>query len=96
MLNGSFYNSSTGGVTVRLRWGTGTAPIHGAALVGTTVGTFVNYSVSVSGNRIPCAVSGIVTGLVPGTTYWLDASYGINTAVGTGFLDNVQIIAMEF
>jgi hypothetical protein len=79
---------------IQLRYGTGTAPVNGAGLVGTTLGSSVNVQVQFAAEEMPFAVSGIITGLSPGTAYWFDLSVVVSS--GTNTLDGVACNAMEF
>jgi hypothetical protein len=64
-----------------LRYGTGTAPANGAAATGTTVGNgFGGYSTT-GGDSVPCTVTGIISGLAVGTTYWIDL--GLHSGSGS-------------
>ena len=81
---------TTNYVNFLLYYGSGTAPAHGAAVTGTQIGppwSFgANYS---SGENFAVSVTGLVTGLIPGTAYWFD--FAIND--GTAY--NVVGIAAE-
>jgi chaperonin cofactor prefoldin len=70
-LFGTNVQMSTGGgtSTIAVRFGTGTPPILGDALTGTVVSS---NSVIAINEFTAITLSGILTGLVPGTTYWLD------------------------
>ena len=59
---------------VQLRYGTGTAPVNGAVLTGTTIGALVGGFVAAAAGQCPVTLSGIVTGLTLGTAYWLDVT----------------------
>jgi hypothetical protein len=74
------------GAQVQMRTGTGTPPINGAALTGTTQGGLVKMSVVVSGGatavtRVPFSLNAIQTGLTLNTPYWIDLSLA---AIGAG------------
>jgi hypothetical protein len=68
---GSNVLMSTGGgtATIAARLGTGTPPILGAALTGTVVSS---NSVIAINEFTDITLSGLLTGLTLGTTYWLD------------------------
>ncbi len=59
---------------VKLFYGTGTAPVTGAAATGTAVpGTGVIGWTSAGVNyALPITALGVITGLTPGTAYWVD------------------------
>jgi len=91
--NGSESPSNSNGCTVGMRYGTGTAPVNGAAATGTAIGIgeFLNPGVSLNS---PFSAGGVVTGLSVGTTYWIDFIVTIGTsAVCTLNANNIS--AME-
>jgi hypothetical protein len=74
------------GAQVQIRTGTGTPPINGAALTGTTQGGLVTMSAVVSGGatvvtRVPFSLNAIVSGLTLNTAVWVDISLA---AIGAG------------
>ena len=82
------------GGTIVLRYGTGTAPINGAALTGTAVQT-ISYFNQNSGELFPFSVNDIITGLTLNTSVWIDISLasvgaGTNTSRVRGI--NISII----
>lgn len=67
----------------QLRFGTGTAPVNGAALTGTLAGVQVVQLANTTGANSQggtFTVGGIVTGLTVSTTYWFDI--GVNAVNG--------------
>jgi hypothetical protein len=69
----------TNGAQVQIRTGTGTAPVNGAALTGTTRGGLVKMTVNTSGGgtsvpRVPFSLNAIVSGLTLNTALWVDIS----------------------
>lgn len=97
IMSGQIVNNTTGdGAVVRLKYGTGTAPINGAAESGTTLGSGKRLT-DVTGllaQGVPFAISGIITGATAGTPLWLDAALEAVTG-GTANILNVDIIAYE-
>jgi hypothetical protein len=87
IISGDMDNSSgDDGAQVQMRTGTGTPPINGAALTGTTQGGLVKMSVVVSGGatnvtRVPFSLNAIVTGLTLNTAVWIDLDLA---AIGAG------------
>ena len=61
--------SAAGSASCAVRYGTGTPPAPGSALTGTAVSasTLITNITSVG-----LSLSGLITGIVPGTPYWLD------------------------
>jgi len=67
-------NTANDAVSFQLRFGTGTAPTAGAAVTGTAVGSVHSAGGGVSNANVsfPASISGVITGLTPGTAYWFD------------------------
>lgn len=67
---------ATDGLLYQIAWGTGSAPANGAAQTGTVVGIpheMENGSTVTTGDRkTGCPINALITGLTPGTTYWID------------------------
>ena len=85
---------ATAAFTVQLRYGTGTAPINGAAITGTALGASLSPWSAVANSIVPFTLTGVVTGLTVGTAYWIDFSLG--TSTGTATSAGVSCNAMEF
>ena len=99
VVNGSILSSVAGqfGSVVSVRYGTGTAPAHGAAPTGTICSTGSATGHSASANyRLPFSMVAIVTGLTPGTNYWIDVAYGSSSATSTVKLEGASVAAIEF
>jgi hypothetical protein len=83
-LNGGMQNTAANALcNIGIRYGTGTAPVNGAAVTGTTIGIdgIFNGHATAAG-VFPVSVYHIVTGLTLGTTYWFDVAI-CGTAVPT-------------
>jgi hypothetical protein len=103
-ISGDIDNSSGGAsALVQIRYGTGTAPANGAALTGTTLGARPVYTQSnatgllgltFSPGRGNFSLSGVVSGLLIGTIYWIDISLA-TAGSGTARIRNVTITANE-
>lgn len=78
----------------KVYWGTGAAPVNGAATTGTQVGASNNPDSGTANFHYPAVSGGIVTGLTPGTAYWFDANIG--TTGGTVTIINISCNAFEF
>lgn len=76
--DGTWADASATNPTTQVRYGTGTAPVNGAAAVGTTVGPKRADTAIKAGGF---SVGGIATGLTPGTTYWFDLA--MSSSAGT-------------
>ena len=96
-LSGSLSNNTaTDGGRVQLGYGTGTAPVNGAAATGTACGPRVIGSPSGTNNQqFTFAVSCMITGLTVGTAYWLDARVAAITG-GTAAIGNLGVAGFEF
>lgn len=85
-----------------IRFGTGTAPINGAALTGTAIGSRPQFTegdangllgVNYIEPRFPFSLTGAVS-LVVGTTYWFDLSQAIVTG-STVTAENISYVIEE-
>ena len=85
------------GAAVQIRYGTGTAPANADALTGTAVGGLVsstNPDIALATLNVPFSLNAIVTGLTPGTAYWIDTGLKAITG-GTATISNVSISVIE-
>jgi hypothetical protein len=95
MLSGNISNdTATDGATVRLRYGIGSAPANGAVLQGTTIARALSFTLSLAGQKVPFCTQGLISGLVVGTTYWIDASVAAVTG-GTATITMLSLSAVE-
>jgi F0F1-type ATP synthase membrane subunit c/vacuolar-type H+-ATPase subunit K len=100
IISGDMDNSSgDDGAQVQMRTGTGTPPINGAALTGTTQGGLVKMSVVTSGagdsvTRVPFSLNAIVTGLTLNTAVWVDISLAA-IGGGTARVRDISISVVE-
>lgn len=78
---GVFNNTSNDGAILTLRYGTGTAPVNGAAVTGTIISGVFNTSIAAANNTIGFSFHSIVSGLAIGTACWFDLALA---AVGSG------------
>jgi hypothetical protein len=74
-------------------YGTGTAPSSGAVATGTTAG--IAERNGVTGVYAPLALSVYITGLIPGTTYWLDLQIHSSSSSDTCNVGALQAVAVE-
>lgn len=92
--------TATHGAKYQISYGTGTAPGSNATLAGTQVGAIGEYrnGFALSADtdlNFPFSIAATITGLTPGTAYWLDlAAESVTTASDIGFA-NVNISAIE-
>lgn len=81
-------------VTVALRYGTGTAPVNGAAVTGTLIGIAQTQTSLVGAAKSGFCISGIVSGLTLATAYWFDLSLLAITG-GTATVTGVSVSLVE-
>ena len=95
-ISGDIFNANAvgNGATARIRWGTGTAPVNGAALVGTAVGGNVQFIAATTAQKSPFSLSAIVSGLTAGTAYWIDLAVAALVA-GTATVENLSVSIFE-
>lgn len=94
-MQGTGANSVAGsGFNARMRFGTGTPPVNGATETGTLAGASSAGDVPTANGNENCNSFAIVSGLVAGTTYWLDVALGARVS-GTASLGAVQLLAFE-
>jgi len=92
--------TATHGVRGQISYGTGIAPTSNTALTGTQAGVVQSYRngfalTAAADLDEPFMIVAFVTGLTPGTAYWIDlAAESITTASDNGF-SNVNISAVE-
>ncbi|MDE2096644.1 MAG: hypothetical protein KGL39_05300 [Patescibacteria group bacterium] len=82
------------GVKTQIVVGTGTAPVNGAAIVGTAISGVVTTSGGAASALVPVCQVGLGTNLTIGSAYWIDAALAVNGG-GTAALSNLTIIAYE-
>ena len=99
IISGDIDNDTIGnGAQVRIRYGTGSAPLNGGVLTGTTAGAlqkFVNPNLSrLLPGRSPFSANAIVTNLALNTAYWIDMELVAITG-GTARVRDVSISVVE-
>ena len=99
IISGDFDNNTgDDGAQVQIRTGTGTAPLNGAALTGTTRGGLVKMVVTASGGsattRVPFSLNSIVSALTLGTSVWVDISLAAITG-GTARVRDISVSIIE-
>lgn len=94
MITGDVKAGATQTAGMQIRYGTGTAPTNAAALTGTAVGNPVAMIGTIAGQwAMTCHA--IISGLTPGTAYWLDISLSASGGVVTATAKNISITAFE-
>lgn len=92
---GVLLSGATGATcTTQLSFGTGTAPVNGAAVAGTQQGAQPAW-VSLTGNlQTPFSMTTIVTGQALGTALWFDIAQ--KSSASTLQLLTLNLVAIEF
>ena len=94
-INGQMSNNTLNdGATIQLRYGATATPAYGDALTGTQVGASQTFTALIAAQRNGFTITGIVTGLAVGTSYWIDAGLAAVTG-GTATITGVTITAHE-
>lgn len=96
-INGQLRNDTTGdGINIIMAFGTGAAPVNGAAVTGTTVGinTIFTDLTGLLTNGVPFSKQYIVTSLTAGTAYWFDLQFKAVTGGNASCL-NLEFTAQE-
>jgi hypothetical protein len=97
MLDGMLGNTANNGTAdLQLVYGTGTSPAAGilvTATNGTLVGNLISIMATKPNDLDPFGVSTMLTGLVSGQQYWLDAAY--RGAGGAATLSQMSLTAFE-
>jgi hypothetical protein len=89
--------SATASVTMTFgpRFGTGTAPVNGAAVTGTRWGAGADFTTisATAAAKFPFAFTDLLT-LTPATAYWLDLALGSNGAA-VASITSISFTALE-
>lgn len=97
-ITGQLNNTTAGdGIKYQLAYGTGTAPVNGAAISGTVFGTGPVTANAIAGGAnptYPFTATGIATGLSTATAYWFDTQLAA-TIGGTASITNLGCSAEE-
>ena len=81
--------------TVRLRYGTGTAPANDAASTGTAAGIASTFTALTGMVTVPFADAALISGLTIGTAYWLDYSAVTDDAGAAGRVLGLNMVVTE-
>jgi hypothetical protein len=93
IISGNAANSSNGGFTWQIRYGTGAAPGNNVALAG-SAGSGTATNIPSVGIAVPFSAQFVATGLTLGTPYWFDlALAGLGS--GTVSVTNLTVSALE-
>jgi hypothetical protein len=86
------------GMYYALYYGTGSAPSNGATLTGTVIGDAPGASIPAAisaAELIPFSVTGVVSGLTVGTTYWIDLAAKSLVTASAAAVQTVNVSATE-
>jgi hypothetical protein len=78
-----FNATATDSTRVQAYFGTGTAPAVAAPVTGTSIGGLLPILSATANQSLSFTAGGLVTGLTPGTAYWLDLALDVNAGTGT-------------
>lgn len=88
-------NTAADGATYQIRFGTGTAPINGAALTGTQIGANpTETGAAIGGTQTAFSITALATGLTLGTAIWIDLAIAAVTG-GTASVNSLTIVTSE-
>jgi hypothetical protein len=87
-------NTLLDGTGALLKYGTGTAPVNGAAVTGTSIGIQLNATSATANALVPLTLQGYVS-LTPSTVYWLDLAFDAITG-GTAAITGITVIITEY
>lgn len=94
-VTGMMTNTNGNGATAQIRFGTGTAPVNGAAASGTAVGAAVTFTAITGVLTGPFALTALITsGLTIGTAYWFELGQAAVTG-GTATLTGLSYDVIE-
>lgn len=79
--------------TAQLSYGTSTAPVNGAAVTGTQVGSQIAQLALTGYLSSPFSLTAVVSGLTVGTAYWLDLA--LKSSSGNASVTQVSVSACE-
>lgn len=96
IFSGMAFNSTAigSGTSITGKFGTGVAPVNGAASAGTTFGIQQRFIAATVAGKHGFTCMAIISGLTPGTAYWFDLELVAVTSGGASVQD-VQFIAVE-
>lgn len=80
---------------LHLRYGGGTPPATSAAVIGTQLNLPIQPSSAIAGQPVPFSLTGLVTGLTLGTTYWFDVDYATLSAGSNVAISTLSGVAIE-
>ncbi len=95
-VTGTIFNPTAiaDGAKAQIRTGTGTAPANGDALVGSAIGSLVQYVAATTAQKSPFSLTARLTGLTVNVARWIDVGLAAITG-GTATLSDLTITAFE-
>ena len=81
--------------TVRMRYGTGTAPANAAASTGTAAGVARTFLALTGMLTVPFSDEALIDNLTIGTAYWIDYSALTDDAAAAGRVLGLNIVVAE-
>jgi len=88
------------GLNLQLSYGTGNPPANGAALTGTQIGAIRTYTHSIAPTAVgdvhyPLSMHAIISGLTPGTLYWIDVAQESVTTISDCSIGGINVSIEE-
>jgi hypothetical protein len=93
VINGNIVATNGQSATAQLSYGTGTAPVNGAAVTGTQIGSQIVQTALTGYLSTPFSLTAVISGLTVGTAYWLDLA--LKSSSGNVSVTTVGVSAME-
>lgn len=94
ILTGNMVASNTATTqTARFAYGTGAGPANATEQTGTLVGVAQSFVALTGHLTMPLALMAVITGLTPGTLYWIDLV--ITSSANSGQLTNGALVVIE-
>jgi hypothetical protein len=93
----AFTSTAAATVSIGGRYGTGAAPVNGAAATGTRFGGAADQAIQASATTAGdgFALADVVTGLTVGTAYWFDLTYATSAGADVANLASLGVALQE-
>ena len=95
LVGGGKTATAAAGISIGLRYGTGTAPANGDAVTGTSFGDGQYFGAPSTAFNAQFALNGIISGLTPGTPVWVDVAFDTANSSDAASLANLSAIIEE-
>ena len=95
LVGGGKTAAAVAGITIGLRYGTGTAPANGDAVTGTGFGVQQYFGAPSTAINGQFALNGVISGLTPGAPVWVDVAFDTANSNDAASLVNLSAIIEE-